>query len=54
MQAEEDVAVAMAAEEAKADPKAEDIPSLPPPEEHVLTWATMSLTMDPKEQQMLG
>jgi hypothetical protein len=46
------VAVAMAVAEAKADPKAEDIPSLPPPEEHVLTWATMSLTMDPKKQQI--
>jgi hypothetical protein len=45
--------MAMAVAEAKVNPKAiEDIPSLPPPEEPVLTWATMSLTMDPREQQI--
>jgi hypothetical protein len=44
-------AVATKAEEAEVRPKVEDIPSLPP-EEHVLTWATMSLTMDPREQQI--
>jgi hypothetical protein len=44
--------VAMAAAEAKVDPKEEDIPSLPPPKEHVLTLATMSLNMDPKVQQI--
>jgi hypothetical protein len=55
MQAEAAVAAAEAVvqAEAKASPKVtEDIPSLPPPEEHVLTWATMSLTMDPREQQI--
>jgi hypothetical protein len=46
------VAVATKAE-AKVNPKAiEDIPSLPPTKEHVLTWGTMSLTMDPREQQI--
>jgi hypothetical protein len=46
-------AVATKAEEAEVSPKViEDIPSLPPPEEPVLTWATMSLTMDPREQQI--
>jgi hypothetical protein len=46
------VAVATKAEEAEVNPKViEDIPSLPPTKEHALTWATMSLTMDPKEQQ---
>jgi hypothetical protein len=47
------MAVANALAGAKADPKAiEDIPSLPPPEEHVLTLAPMSLTIDQKEQQI--
>jgi hypothetical protein len=50
------MAVAMAvveAEEAEVNPKAiEDIPSPPPPEEHVLTWVIMCLTMDPREQQI--
>jgi hypothetical protein len=35
------VAEATRAEEVEANPK-----------EHVLTWATMSLTMDPREQQI--
>jgi hypothetical protein len=50
---EEAVAEALAtkAEEAEGNLKVEDIPSLPPQKEHVLTWATMSLTMDPREQQ---
>jgi hypothetical protein len=47
------VAVAVAVAEAKVNPKViEDIPSLPPLKEHVLAWATMSLTMDPREQQI--
>jgi hypothetical protein len=53
MQAEDVAAAKQAVAGAKVDPLAiGEIPSLPPPEEHVLTLATMSLTMDPTEQQI--